>query len=163
MNTYDGPTLVNQASNLIVGISNAIPNTSRVTLGNPTTTGTLTLGSFSDSIAQLIFSGSGGTLAMAAATTASVQLVTGTTLTLGSNARLDLTGSGTTAGLYRLVSASSITGTFASVTGLDSNYVLRYGTVNANEIDAQRKADQASTFTLAPAAGRVLVGGSTQL
>ena len=159
VNTYSGPTFVNQASNLVLGVDNAIPNNSTVTLGNATTTGTLTLGSFSDSIGQLVFSGSGGTLAMAAATTASVQLVTGSSLTLGSNARLDLTGSGTAAGLYRLVSASSLTGTFAAVTGLNSNYVLRYGTVNANEIDAQRKADQAATFTMtAPA--RALVNTS---
>ncbi|NBW96699.1 MAG: hypothetical protein EBR28_08190, partial [Planctomycetia bacterium] len=37
-NTYNGPTFVNQASNLIVGINNAIPSNSVVTLGNATTT-----------------------------------------------------------------------------------------------------------------------------
>ena len=36
-NTYNGPTFVNQASTLIVGINNAIPSNSVVTLGDATT------------------------------------------------------------------------------------------------------------------------------
>ncbi|MEI8228018.1 MAG: autotransporter-associated beta strand repeat-containing protein [Planctomycetota bacterium] len=150
-NNYNGPTFVNQASNLIVGINNAIPSNSVVTLGVATTRGTLDLGTFNNAIGGLVFSGSGGTVKMAANQTSAAQLSSASALTLGSNSSLDLTGMQTSAGLYRLISASSLSGTFTSgnVTGLNSNYVLRYGTVNANEISAQRKADQSATsFTM---------------
>jgi hypothetical protein len=149
-NTYNGPTFVNQASNLIVGINNAIPSNSVVTLGDATTRGTLDLSTFTNAIGGLVFSGSGGTVKMAANQTSAAQLSSASALTLGSNSSLDLTGMQTSAGLYRLISASSLSGTFTSgnVTGLNSNYVLRYGTVNANEISAQMMANQASTFTM---------------
>ena len=68
----------------------------------------------------------------AANQTASPQLSSTSSLTLGANASLDLTNMQTTAGLYRLISSTGISGTFASVTGLNSNYLLRYGTVNAD-------------------------------
>ena len=149
VNSYNGPTFVNQASTLVVGINNAIPSNSVVTLGDATTRGTLDLGSFTNAIGGLVFSGSGGTVRMAANQTSAVQLSSTSALTLSSNSSLDLTGMQTSAGLYRLINGTSLTGTFASgnVTGLNSNYVLRYGTVNANEISAQRKADQTFTMT----------------
>ena len=148
-NTYNGPTFVNQASTLVVGINNAIPSNSIVTLGDGTTRGTLDLGSFTNSIGGLIFSGSGGTVRMAANQTASPQLSSTSSLTLGANASLDLTNMQTTAGNYRLISSTGLSGTFGSVSGLNSNYLLRYGSVNANEVSAQRKADQSATsFTM---------------
>ena len=159
-NTYNGPTFVNQASTLVLGTNSAIPSNSIVTLGNATTTGTLSLGTFTNSIGGLVFSGSGGTVRMAANQTASPQLSTASSLTLGSNASLDLAGMQTSAGNYRLISASSLSGTFADVTGLNSNYVLRYGTVNANEISAQRKAEF-GTITATPASATIIVGGTT--
>ncbi len=159
-NTYNGPTFVNQASTLIVGINNAIPSNSTVTLGDATSRGTLDLGTFTNQIGGLVFSGSGGTVRMAANQTTSPQLSTSSALTLGSNASLDLTGMGTTAGNYRLISSTGITGTFGSVTALDSNYILRYGTVNTNEISAQRKAEF-GTVAATPAAVSIITGGST--
>ena len=159
-NTYNGPTFVNQASTLVVGIANAIPNNSVVTLGDATTRGTLDLGTFTNAIGGLVFSGSGGTVKMAANQTSAAQLSSASALSLGSNSSLDLTGMQTSAGLYRLISASSLSGTFADVTGLNSNYVLRYGTVNANEISAQRKAEF-GTITATPASATIIVGGTT--
>lgn len=147
-NTYNGPTFVSQASTLIVGVSNAIPSNSLVTLGNATTQGTLDLGSLTNSIGGLVFSGSGGAVRMAANQTTSPQLSSTSSLTLGSNSSLDLTGMQTSAGNYRLISSTGLSGTFGNVTNLNSNYLLRYGTVNANEVSAQRKADQATTFTM---------------
>ena len=159
-NTYNGPTFVNQASTLVLGTNNAIPNNSIVTLGDATTRGTLDLGGFTDAINQLVFSGSGGTVRMAANQTASPQLSSTSSLTLGSNASLDLTGMQTSAGLYRLISSTGLSGTFASVTGLDSNYLLRYGTVNTNEVTVQRKAEF-GTITATPASATIITGGST--
>ncbi|MFN9272585.1 MAG: beta strand repeat-containing protein, partial [Planctomycetia bacterium] len=92
VNSYNGPTFVNQASTLIVGVNNAIPSSSTVTLGNATSTGSLDLGTFTNQIGGLVFSGSGGTVRMAANQTASPQLSTSSALTLGSNASLDLAG-----------------------------------------------------------------------
>ncbi|MFN5757334.1 MAG: beta strand repeat-containing protein, partial [Planctomycetia bacterium] len=100
-NTYNGPTFVNQASTLIVGVNDAIPSSSTVTLGNATSTGSLDLGTFTNQIGGLVFSGSGGTVRMAANQTASPQLSTSSALTLGSNASLDLAGMQTSAGNYR--------------------------------------------------------------
>ena len=159
-NTYDGPTFVNQASTLIVGINDAIPSNSTVTLGDATSAGTLTLGTFTNAIGGLAFGVGGGTVRMAANQTTGPQLSTTSALSLGSNASLDLTGMGTTAGNYRLISSTGITGTFGSVTALDSNYILRYGTVNANEISAQRKAEF-GTVAATPAAVSIITGGST--
>lgn len=156
-NTYDGPTFVYNSGTLTLGVSNAIPSNSLVTLGGPGT-GTLDLGANTNTIAGLAFAGSGGTLKLAANQTAGVQLVTNSSLSLGADTSLDLTGMATSAGLYRLINGTSLSGTFVTVTGLDSRYVLRYGTVNANEVDAQRKADQGTTFTMTTGtASRVLV------
>jgi autotransporter-associated beta strand protein len=159
-NDYNGPTFVYGGGTLALGASGVIPNGSPVTLGDSTTRGTLDLGTFTEAINQLAFSGSGGTVRMAANQTASPQLNSTSSLTLGSNASLDLSGMQTTAGNYRLISASSLSGTFGSVTGLDSNYLLRYGTVNANEVSAQRKAEF-GTITATPAAATIITGGST--
>ncbi len=79
---------------------------------------------------------------------------------LGSGNTLDLTGMGTSAGVYRLISGSSLANTFTTVTGLSSNYLLVYNTLNPNELDAQHKADQSisSTSNL-----RMLVGSTLTL
>ena len=97
---------------------------------------------------------------MAANQTASPQLSTSSSLTLGSNSSLDLAGMQTSAGIYRLISSTGLSGTFGSVTGLNSNYVLRYGTVNTNEVSAQRKAEF-GTITATPAVATIITGGST--
>lgn len=155
-NTYNGPTFVNQASTLVVGINNVIPNNSVVTLGNATTRGTLDLGSNSDAIGGLVFSGSGGTVRMAANQTASPQLSTASSLTLGSNASLDLAGMQTSAGRYQLISYTSNSGTFGSVTGLANGYQLVYG---ATQLDAQQQAVLGAVTVTNPASA-IITGGS---
>ncbi len=158
-NTYVGPTSVIDAGTLVLGINNAIPSNSAVTLGNAGTAGTLNMGSSTNAIGSLSFGAGGGTLALAANQTGTAQLAASGTVVLGSNS-LNLTGMATSAGLYKLVSGSSLSGTFGTVTGLNSNYVLRYGTVTANQLDAQRKAT-IGAITATPAAAAIITGGST--
>jgi fibronectin-binding autotransporter adhesin len=162
-NDYNGPTYVYGGGSLTLGVSNVIPNGSPLILGgtgSDTGTGTFDLQTSTESISSLTFGSGGGTVKMAANQTASPQLSTASSLTLGSNASLDLTGMQTAAGNYRLISSTGISGTFGSVSGLNSNYLLRYGTVNANEISAQRKAEF-GTITATPAVATIITGGST--
>ena len=167
--TYTGPTYINSSGTLVLNIDNAIPSNSIVTIGGTYANGdggagTLSTGTFMNAIGGLLFSGSGGTISMTPTSrqTSTAQLSgTGAINLTGGPATLDLTGMAASAGLYKLISGSSLTGTFGTVTGLNSNYLLRYGTVNANEIDAQRKADQATTFTMTTGGvTRALVGTS---
>jgi len=155
-NTYVGPTSVIENSTLALGANNGIPTNSTLTLGNATTQGIFNMGGFTDSIAQLVFSGSGGKLMMAANQTSGAQLTTLSTLTLGSNSVLDLTGMSTGAGLYRLISYTSASGQFASVMGLASGYQLVYG---ATGIDIQR-ASELGTITVTNPASPIITGGS---
>lgn len=155
VNTYGGATTV-EAGVLAWGANNILPDATLLTLGAAGTRGTLALGAFTDTVASLAFSGSGGTLQMAASQTGSAQLVTGSSLTLGANAALDLTGMATTAGLYRLVSYTAQTGTFSSVTGLASGYQLVYG---ATELGVQQQGVLGAVTVTQPAAP-IIVGGS---
>jgi autotransporter-associated beta strand protein len=157
-NTYTGTTTV-QNGTLALGINNAISGNSAVTLGDATTTGTLNMGAFTNSIGSLTFGAAGGTLKLAANQTSSAQLAASGSVVLGSGNTLDLSGMGTSAGLYKLVSGSSVSGTFGTVTGLDSAYTLKYGTLNANEIDAQHKAT--AVLELGSNASNVRVGSQT--
>jgi autotransporter-associated beta strand protein len=154
-NTFGGATTV-AAGVLASGANNVLPDATLVTLGAAATRGTLNLGAFSDTIAGLAFSGSGGTLQMAAGQTGTAQLVTTSTLALGSAAALDLTGMSTGAGLYRLVSYASQTGTFGSVTGLAGGYQLVYG---ATELAAQQQA-VLGTVTVTHPAAAIIAGGT---
>ncbi|NDC54945.1 MAG: hypothetical protein EBZ74_11885, partial [Planctomycetia bacterium] len=90
---------------------------------------------------------SGGTLRLLGSTTSAAQLTTNGSLALGSNAALVLTNAGTSAGLYRLMSATSVTGSFSggTVTGVPTHYRLAY---TGTEVNLQRFADQATTFAL---------------
>ncbi len=138
VNTYNGPTFVNQSSNLIVGITNAIPNNSVVALGNATTTGTLTVGStVSNAIGGLAFGSAGGTLRLATTSTSAAPLTASSgTLTL-TNGTLDLAGSGSTAGIYRVLSGGTVAGAFASVTGTIPAYRVIY---SGTSVDYQQRA-----------------------
>ncbi|MEI6240943.1 MAG: autotransporter-associated beta strand repeat-containing protein [Planctomycetia bacterium] len=158
-NSYNGPTYVYNSGTLALGIDNAIPNTSAVTLGNATTRGTLVTGTFTDSISQLIFSGSGGTVSLSGDKTASAQLATAGSLTLGSNASLVLTNAGTSAGLYRLISATSISGSFASsnVTGTSAAYQIL---TTSTSVDYQQRAVLGAVAVTNPAAA-IITGGSS--
>jgi autotransporter-associated beta strand protein len=155
-NSYNGPTFVNQASNLIVGVNDAIPSNSVITLGNATTTGTLSLGSFSNAIGGLAFGAGGGTLRMAANSTGSAQLssTAGTFALAGGS--LDLTGSGTSAGLYRLLAAQSITGTFASTTGVNPAYQL---VTTGSTVNLQQRAVLGAVTVTSPTVS-IITGGS---
>jgi fibronectin-binding autotransporter adhesin len=155
-NTYDGPTFVYGSGTLALGIDNAIPNTSRVELGNATTRGTLATGTFSDAISQLVFSGSGGTLRLSGDKTAAAQLATNGSLSLGSNADLVLTSAGTSAGFYRLISAASITGSFASITGTSAAYQV---VTTSTSIDYQQRA-VLGVVTVTNPATAIITGGS---
>ncbi len=157
-NTYNGPTSIVSGGKIVLGVNNAIPSNSAVTLGDGSTTGALTMSTFTDAIGSLSFGVGTGTVAMAADQTGSAQLSTSGALNFSGGNTINLTGMLTAAPLYKLISGTSITGTFTTVTGLDSNYILRYGTVNANELDAQEKADQTVTGPIA--LGRIIAGQS---
>ena len=160
-NTYTGTTTVSGGT-LAFGANNVLSNSTPVNISG----GTLDSGTFTDTIARLAFTGAGGTLRLSPTLSQTSARITATgTVNLTGTSGLDLSGASfdQTQGLYRLVSGGTLTGTFNSVTGLDSNYLLRYGTVNANSVDAQRKADQAATFTMTAAASRVLVDSVVRL
>jgi len=128
-NDYNGPTYVYGGGVLALGTNNVIPTGSVVTLGGTgggdTGTGTLSVGSFSDALGGLNFGSAGGTLRMTASATGATAQLTAATGTMAlAGGTLDLTGSGTTAGLYRLLSAQSITGAFSGTTGLSNAYQL---------------------------------------
>jgi len=155
-NTYNGPTFVNQSSSLIVGINNAIPSNSLVTLGDATTTGTLSLGSFSNAIGGLAFGAGGGTLRLAATSTSAAPLTASTgTMTL-TNGTLDLAGSGSTAGLYRVLSGGSVSGQFTSVTGTIAAYQVIY---SSTSVDYQQRAVLGAVSVTNPATA-IITGGS---
>ena len=154
-NTYNGPTKVFNGGILALGITDAIPSNSALTLGDATTTGTLNMGAYTNAIGSLAFGAGGGTLAMAANQTSAAQLAASGTVALGTGNTINLTGMSTSAGLYKLVSGSSLTGTFGTVTGLDSAYTLAY---SGTGLDAQHKADQG--FSNPAAAFDIITGGT---
>ncbi len=166
-NSYNGPTSVMGGGNIVLGVNNAIPNNSAVTLGDGSTTGILTMGTLTNAIGSLTFGTSPGTgtVKMAASqpgTAPSAQLSASGAVDLGSGNTLDLTGMGTTAGVYRLISGSSLANTFTTVNGLAGGYVLVYNSLHANELDAQHQADQSisSTSSLRVLAGTTLTGAT---
>ena len=152
-NSYTGGTTVSNGV-LSAGTNNAIGTNSAVTVSG----GTLNMGSYTNTVASITMGS--GTLAMAANKTSAVQLASTGTAALGSSATLDLTGMSTSAGVYKLLSGSSLTGTFSTVTGLSSLYALKYGTLTANQLDAQHKAT-IGTITATPASSSIITGGST--
>jgi autotransporter-associated beta strand protein len=157
VNSYNGPTFVNQSSTLIVGVNDAIPNGSIVTLGNATTTGTLTLGSNSDAIGGLAFGAGGGALRMTASATAATAQLTAASGTMNlSGGTLNLTGSGTSAGLYRLLSAQSITNSFTNITGTTAAYQI---VTTSTSIDYQQRAVLGAVSVTNPVVS-IITGGS---
>jgi fibronectin-binding autotransporter adhesin len=149
-NTYTGNTTIS-AGTLKYGANDVI-STGAVTIGG----GTLDMVSYKDSVGA--FTISSGTLKMAANQTSAAQLTSTGAVSLAGS--LDLTGMSTSAGLYKLVAGTSMNGTFATTTGLDGNYTLKYGTVTANELDAQHKAT-IGTISATPAAASIITGGNT--
>ena len=155
-NSYYGPTNVYNSGTLALGISNAIPSNSTLTLGDATTAGVFNMGSYTNAIGSLAFGAGGGTVMMAASGTSAAQLSAAGTVALGSANTLDLSGMGTTAGLYKLISGSSLSGTFGAVSNLNGLYTLKY---SGTALNAQHKA----TISLASGtnAANVHVGSQT--
>lgn len=155
-NTYNGPTFVNESSTLVLGTNNAIPNNSVVTLGNATTTGTLNMNGFTNAIGGLGFGSSGGTLRLAATSTSAAPLTSPSgTMTL-TNGTLDLAGSGSTAGIYRVLSAQTVSGTFSSITGTSAAYQVL---TTASSVDYQQRAVLGAVTVTNPAVS-IITGGS---
>jgi len=162
-NDYNGPTYVYGNGSLTLGASNVIPAASSLILGgtgSDTGTGTFNTGLFSGTIASLTTGSLGATIG-----------ITGSGATMGGLTMGNLTfGAGTDTLALTLTNPSLVRYTLLTYTGVRSgmfdtvtgagNYNVVYG---ATSIDLQMKANQSSTFTLNPAAARVLVGGSTQL
>lgn len=154
-NTYNGPTFVNQASTLILGVNNAIPGNSIVTLGNATSAGTLNMNGFPSAIGGLAFGAGGGTLRLAATSTSAAPLTASAGTVTLTNGTLDLTGSGTSAGLYRLISAQTVSGSLASVTGASAAYQV---ITSATSVDYQQRAVLGTVSVSNPAA--IITGGT---
>ena len=155
-NTYNGPTFVNESSTLILGTNSAIPSNSVVTLGNAATTGTLNMNGFTNEIGGLAFGSAGGTLRLAATSTSAAPLTASAgTMTL-TNGTLDLTGSGTSAGLYRVLSAQTVSGTFASVTNASAAYQVL---TTASSVDYQQRAVLGAVTVTSPTVS-IITGGS---
>jgi fibronectin-binding autotransporter adhesin len=155
-NSYNGPTFVINSGTLTLGVNNAIPNNSIVTLGDAASVGTLQLNGFTDAIGGLAFGTGGGTLRLSATSTSAAPLtaVSGTmTLT---NGTLDLAGSGSTAGLYRVLSAQSVSGSFANVTGASAAYRV---ITSSTSVDYQQRAVISSLTVTSPTAA-IITGGS---
>ena len=146
--SFSGATTVSGGA-LVAGAVNALSPNSAVTVSS----GTLDVSGFANTIASLGVSGSG-----------SLSLGLGNTLTSTGTAALagtlNLFGTGTL-GDYRLLAYSGKTGTFASVTGLGSNYGLLYNS-NGTELDALHKA-QVGALTVTAANPTVITGGTTSL
>lgn len=157
VNTYNGPTFVNQSSTLIAGVTNAIPSNSTVTVGDATTTGTFALAAgVTNAIGGLGFGGAGGTLRIATtSTTAALLTAPSGTLAL-TNGTLDLAGSGSTAGLYNVLSAGSVAGSFASITGTSPAYRVIY---SSTSVDYQQRAVFGTVNVTNPASA-IITGGT---
>ena len=155
-NTYNGPTFVNESSTLILGTNSAIPSNSVVTLGNAATTGTLNMNGFTNEIGGLAFGSAGGTLRLAATSTSAAPLTPSAGTTTLTNGTLDLAGSGTSAGLYRVLSAQTVSGTFASVTNASAAYQVL---TTASSVDYQQRAVLGAVTVTSPTVS-IITGGS---
>ncbi len=155
-NTYLGNTTINSGATLQMNNTNAIPNGSGK--GNVLLSGTLDLNNFSTVVNGL--TSTGGTVLVVGNTSAAPLVVTNA-LTLTGNLTLDVTGTATTAGLYRLVSYGSQTGagTVAAI-NVNAGYSL---TNSGTEYDLTHKATIGTiTPTLAASTptGSIITGGS---
>jgi autotransporter-associated beta strand protein len=157
-NDYNGPTFVRNGGTLILGANNVISSLSAVTVD----ASTLTVGGFTDTIQSLTTAGN-STINVTASGGSSGGLSMGN-LTLGAGTdTLGLTMTSPTAGRYALFTyAGSRSGTFDTVTGLNSNYNVVYGAASNSSIDLQMKATL-GTVSATTANARIIVGGSTAI
>lgn len=153
---YNGPTSIVESATVTLGVANAISGLSTLQVGDASTVGTLVAGTFSNSLAGLSFGAAGGTLRIAAASSSAAQLSAGGGTISLTNGTLDLAGSGTTAGLYRLLGAQSVSGSFAGMTGVNAAYRV---VTTATSVDYQQKAVLGGLSVANPAAA-IITGGS---
>ena len=151
-NTFTGATNITDGK-LVYGTNDALGT------GNLTVNGAnavLNLGSYSDSIGR--FTLTSGTLAMAASNSNTAQLISTNVnaMALGTTNTLDLAGSSTTAGIYKLLAGTAISGTFGTVNNLNSAYSLLY---SGSTLDLQQKA-VFGTVTAIPSSGSIITGGT---
>jgi len=155
-NSYVGPTVVFGGGLLTLGDNNVIPSNSFLTLGNGTSAGTFLTNGRTNAIGGLAFGSAGGTLKLAATSTSAAPLTAATgTMTL-TNGTLDLAGSGTSAGLYHLLSAQSISGSFATISNPSAGYQV---VTTGSTVDYQQQA-VLGTLTVNNPASAIITGGT---
>ncbi len=155
-NTYNGPTFVQNAGTLILGVNNAIPSNSAVSLA----ASTLTVGGFTNTIGSLSTSGN-STINVAVNGSSSGGLSMGN-LSFGSGTNtLALSMTSPTAGLYNLLTYSGNKTGSVTATGVDPSYTLLTGSASNSAIALQRKADVGTVS--ASAAAAIITGGSTAI
>ena len=155
-NSYNGPTFVQNAGTLILGVADAIPSNSAVSLAGST----LTVGGYTNTIGSLSTSGN---------STINVTVNGGSTGSLsmgdlsfgGGTNTLALSMTSPTAGIYNLLTYSgNKTGSFTA-TGVNPNYTVLTGNASNGVIAVQRKADMGTVS--ASAAASIITGGSTAI
>lgn len=147
-NTYNGVTTVSGGV-LAAGASNALSASSDMVVSG----GTLDTSGYATSITSLNIS------------TGGLKLGLGNTLICNGvasiNGTLSVSGLGTL-GKYRLLTYTSRSGSFASITGLDTNYGVLYNT-NGTELDAVHKAQVGNNITVTAVDPAVIRGNATAL
>lgn len=155
-NSYNGPTFVQNAGTLVLGVADAIPANSAVTLAGST----LTVGGYTNTIGSLSTSGN-STINVAVNGASSGGLSMGDLSFGGGTNTLAVSMTSPTAGIYNLLTYSgSKTGSFTA-TGVDPNYTLLTGSASNSAIALQRKADVGTVS--ASAAAAIITGGSTAI
>ncbi len=145
-NTYTGGTLVS-AGVLAAGAGSALSADSSLIIDG----GTLDASGFANTVSSLTISSGGLRLGLGNTLTSSGAAV------LAGN--LNLSGTGVL-GIQPMLTYSSFSGSFATVTGLDPNYALVY---NATELDAAHKAQIGGNLSVTPVYPAVITGGATNL
>jgi autotransporter-associated beta strand protein len=151
-NTYTGQTTVGEGT-LNYGTDNALASGALV-VGTATTSGVFNLGTYSDSVGRITLTS--GSLAMVANSPSQAQLVSSGSITLGTTNTLDLAGSGTSSGIYKLLAGTAISGTFGTVSNIQNGYSLLY---SGSTLDLQQQA-VLGTVTAIPVSGSIITGGS---
>jgi autotransporter-associated beta strand protein len=155
-NSFTGSTSVN-AGTLSLGVNNALPVTSAVSLAGST----LTVGGYTNTIGSLSTSGNSTiNVSINGGSTGSLSMGS---LSFGSGTNtLALSMTSATAGIYNVLSYSgNKTGSFTA-TGVDSKYTVLQGATSNGVIAVQRKADL-GTVSASVTNATIITGGSTAI